>query len=213
MDERGKELLVIIVIALFLGFSVSYKGLSSPTEPLAYVVAILSFLVIIIANSAVKNLVAYNLETDITIKPWSIYRFGWRKDSHFKEPVPMAWVPLLLSLVTNAKVWWLAALQFSVHPRPEKVARRHHAYHRKADVTEWEVGMIALSGVVINLLMGIISWIIGFPYFAKLNIFYATWSMVPIANLDGTKILFGSRFWWLIVAIICAVLSVFAYNI
>lgn len=201
MDKGSKEILIILLTAIILGSSVSYMTNQ------AYLISIIAFFAIIVANIIVKKLIAYHFESDITIKPWSIYRFGLRKDAHFKEPVPMSWVPILFTLLTNGAIWWLAILQFDVKARPERVAKRHGLY-RFTEMTEWHIGMIAFLGIITNLIIGIISYTLGLEFFAKLNIYYAAWSLVPIGNLDGTKVFFASRSLWIITAIIVAIATV-----
>ncbi len=206
MNTKTKEISIILLTILILGISTSYLS------PIGYHISILAFLLILSANILVKKITAYNFESDITIKPWSIYQFGFRKDAHFKEPVPMSWVPILLTLLTNGTIWWLALLQFDVKANPERVSKRHGLY-RFTKMTEWHVGMIAFFGIMTNLILGIISYILGFEYFAKLNIFFAAWSLVPLGNLDGTKVLFSSRLVWIITAIITAILTIIAFSI
>jgi hypothetical protein len=201
MDKSTKEILTILLTAIILGASVSYMTNQ------AYLTSIVAFFAILVANIIVKKLISYHYESDITIKPWSIYQFGFRKDAHFKEPVPMSWVPILLTLLTNGAIWWLAILQFDVKARPERVSKRHGLY-RFTEMTEWHIGMIAFSGILTNLIIGIVSYTLGFEFFAKLNIYYAAWSLAPLGNLDGTKLFFANKSIWIITAIVTAIVTI-----
>lgn len=201
MDKTTKEILIILLSAIILGASVSYMTNQD------YILSMVAFFIIIIANILVKKLISYHFESDITIKPWSIYQFGFRKDAHFKEPVPMSWLPILLTLITNGTIWWLSILQFEVKARPERVSKRHGLY-RFTEMTEWHIGLIAFFGILTNIIIGIVSYTLGLEFFAKLNIYYAAWSLVPIGNLDGTKLLFASKSFWIITAIITAITTI-----
>jgi hypothetical protein len=145
--------------------------------------------------------VGYRFEIDVKTTFWKWYRFGFRKDSHFKKPVPMVWLPILFSLFTRGYVWWLAILEFEVVAKTERVSRRHGLY-RFSEVTEWHMGLIAMWGIITNIILAIIGYAAGFELFAKLAIYYSVWSILPISSLDGTKILFASRALWLTMAII-----------
>jgi len=185
--EIGIEILVIVLATMVLAISVAFKDTT-----IMYAVAI-SFLIIITANVLTKKVVGYMLEIKVKTKFWSWYQWGLRKDSHFKKPVPMIWLPLLLSLF---KIWWLAILEFDITPKIERVAKRHGLY-RFTQLTEWHVAWIATWGIILNLVLAIIAYIAGFEMFAKLSIYFAAWSLIPLSGLDGAKIFFSSRGLWI----------------
>ena len=189
IKEFGKEISTIILGIFILSLAISFKN------PSIFYIALLSFTIIITLNIITKKIVGYFLEADVTIKFWSWYQYGFRKDSHFKNPLPMAWLPLVLSLLTKGFFWWLAIIEFDVKPRTERVSRKHGLY-RFTEMTDWHIAWIASWGVIVNLLVAIIGYILGFEFFARLSIYFATWSLVPIGSLDGNKIFFGSKGLW-----------------
>ena len=198
-----KEIVIVFIASIILAFTIAYSNFSL----IAY--AITFFVVIIGLNVIVKKIVAYNFESDVKINFWSVYRYGFRKDSHFKKHIPMLWLPLLLSFITRSLFWWLAILEFDVAPRTERVSRRHGLY-RFTEMTEWHIAVIAAFGIAANLLLAIIGYFIAgwIPYgevFVKLNIYFAFWSIIPLSNLDGSKILFGSKVLWFTMLIITAI--------
>ncbi|MBL7059296.1 hypothetical protein ISS08_02490, partial [Candidatus Pacearchaeota archaeon] len=75
-------------------------------------------------------------------------------------------------------------------------AAKRHGLYSFSEMTEYHLGLIAASGIFINLILAIIGYVIGFPLFAKLNIYYALFNMIPISDLDGNKIFFGSLVLW-----------------
>jgi len=196
---EGREVLgaitIIVLAVLVLAFSVTFNS-----THLVYVAA-LSFLVIIVANILTKKAVGYYFETTVKTRFWSLYYFWFRKDSHFKKPVPMIWLPLVISLVSKGWAWWLGVLEFDIEAKTSRVSRKHGLY-RFTEVTEWHMAWIATWGIIANLALAIIGYFLGFEFFTKLSIYYATWSMVPISGLDGSKIFFGSKGMWVIMAII-----------
>ena len=207
MDEKSKEVFVVLFAALILGISISYgKG------PLDYLIGIVSCAIVILVNVVVKNITAHHFESDIVTKPWSIQRFGFQTRAKFKKPFPMIWLPLVLSMLSSAAFWWFAVLQFDAKPRVERMVRRHRSRHRKTHMTEEHIGLIAFSGLAANAVLALISVIFGLTFLAKISIVYALWALVPISNLDGTKILFSHKGIWIFSAIVSVVLFVFIYQ-
>ncbi len=208
---ESKELMIeistVILAVVVLGFSI---GFGRPLEYILY--ASISLLIVISINLIVKKLIGYLLEIDVKTKFWSWYRYWFRKGDHFAAPVPMIWLPLILSLISQGALWWLAVLEFDVAPRIERVSKKHGLY-RFTEVTEWHIGLIATFGLISSLFIGIIGYIAGFELFAKISIFYAAWSIIPLSSLDGSKIIFASRNLWAIVAIVTAVLTFWALAI
>jgi len=201
IKENAKELFVVVLAAVILALAVSFTN-----TPLL-LITIVYFLIIIGSNVLTKKAVGYLFETKVQIKFWSWYQWGFRKDSHFKKPVPMAWLPLILALFTKGIFWWFAILEFDVAAKTERVSKRHGLY-RFTEVTEKHIGMIATWGIVVNFILAIIGYLVGFEMFAKLSIFYIAWSIIPLSSLDGSKILFSNRGLWIaLFAIIIIALS------
>ncbi|MGC9309897.1 MAG: hypothetical protein ACP5D2_04365 [Candidatus Nanoarchaeia archaeon] len=189
------KLLIIIITASILGLVVAYPS------PSLILTGIISFLIIISVNVLVKEILAYYYEANLNLKFWAWYQYWFRKDSHFKKPIPMLWLPLLLIFLTKGLLIWLSILEFDVSPKTERAAKRHGLY-RFTEITDWHLTCLATAGIIANLVLAIIGYIAGFEFFARLNIYFAFWSIIPIGNLDGSKILFGSRLIWIIMLII-----------
>ena len=61
------------------------------------------------------------------------------------------------------------------------------------------MGLIAASGIFANLFFAIIGYLVGGPFFtlfSLLNIWMAFFNIIPISDLDGNKIFFGSLILW-----------------
>ena len=191
--ENWKEITTIILATVVLGLTAAYKDHS------IFYYATISFLIIITLNVLVKKAVGYYLETNVRTKFWSWYQFGLRKDWHFKKPIPMIWLPLLIALFTRGFFWWLNILEFDVEAKTERVSRRHGLY-RFTEVTEWHIAWIAAWALLANLILAIIAYVANFELFAKLSIYFIAWSMIPLARFDGAKIFYASRAFWIISA-------------
>ncbi len=190
IGETKKEFVIILVAAIVLALTVSFKN----TGILRY--AFISFLIIISANVLTKKIVGYILETNVKTKFWSLYQFGLQTRSHFKKAVPMVWLPLIITLFTKGIFWWLAILEFDVQAKTERVSKRHGLY-RFTQVTEWHIAWIAIWGIITNLAIAVIGYIAGYEMFAKFSIYFAMWQIIPFSSLDGSKIFFSTRGLWI----------------
>ena len=197
MDK--KEIATILLATIILALATSFRNTT------VFYPAILSFLIIISANILAKKIVGFHFETSVKTKFWTWYQFGIRKDMHFKSPLPMAWIPLLLALFSKGNLLWLGILEFDIKAKTERVAKRHGIY-RFTQVTEWHMAMIAMWGIIANLILAIAGYILGFELFAKLSIYFIAWSVIPLGRLDGAKIFYASRVLWITIFAISALI-------
>jgi Zn-dependent protease len=188
-----KEIISIFVITILLGFSIT---LLESMEIFFY--ACLSVLIIIMINTAAKKISSFYLESEIEVGMWEIKRYGFKAYKHFKKPLPAgAFFPLIskIFLFPFNNFVWMASLVFDVKPKVYRAAKRHGLY-KFSEMTEYHIGLIAASGIAANILLAIIGYLINFPLFAKLNIYYALFNLIPVSELDGNKIFFGSFVLW-----------------
>ena len=164
IKDYGKEIAVVILATLILAITVSFK------DSTIFYAATISFLVILVVNITMKKIVGYMVETEVKTKFWTWYQYGFSIDSHFKKPLPMLWLPLVLTLLTKGFFWWLPILEYDVEAKTERVSRRHGLY-RFTQVTEWHVAWIAVWAMAANLILAVVAYVAGFELFAKLSIY------------------------------------------
>ena len=186
-----KEFALIVVISIVLAFTIS---LISPINVFLY--TLLSVFIIIFINVVAKKIAAFFLDSKIEVKLWEINRYGFKPSAQFKKSFPAGIVlPILVAAVTLGNIYWLASLIFNVKVKAYRAAKRWGLYSF-SEMTEHHIGLIAVWGIVANLLLAVIGYLIGFEGFARLNIFFAFFNMLPISDLDGNKIFFGNMIIW-----------------
>ena len=190
IKEYLREISVVVLATIVLAIAVSFR------DTTIFYAAALSFLVIFVVNIAMKKIVGYIFQVDVKTKFWSWYQYGFRTDWHFKKPLPMIWLPLLVILITKVFLW-IGVLEFDVVAKTERVAKRHGLY-RYSEVTEHHMAWIAIWGLIVNFVFAIGGYVAGFELFTKLSIYFLAWSVIPLGSLDGSKILFGGRVKWAI---------------
>ncbi|MEK6913603.1 MAG: hypothetical protein AABW47_02940 [Nanoarchaeota archaeon] len=191
--------LVIIIIALSLNLS---ANLIEDWRSVFFTLAIVS--IVILSNVLIKKFTAYHLDSEIEMKIWEMNipfffgKYGGSKDKHAKKPFPLgAFLPVISKIIFfpfNSFVW-MASLVFDVRPRVYRSAKRFGLY-TFSDVTEYHLGIIAASGILINLIIAGIGYFAGFPLLARLSMYYAFFNILPLSDLDGNKIFFGSKIMW-----------------
>ncbi|PIO07161.1 hypothetical protein COU59_03830 [Candidatus Pacearchaeota archaeon CG10_big_fil_rev_8_21_14_0_10_34_12] len=192
------EFFTILLVTLILAFTfsiVNYFG--------DFVYVFVSVLIIISANTLAKKVSSFYLDSEIEIKLWELKRYGFKPGWHFKKPFPAgAFLPVIVAAFTLGYVKWMASLVFEVKSKIYRTAKRF-GFYSFSEVTEFHMALIASSGIVINLLLGIAGYFAGFDNFAKLNIYYAFFNVLPLSDLDGNKIFFGNIILWSFLASIC----------
>ncbi len=156
----------------------------------------LAVFLIIAINITAKKIASFYLGSKIELKLWEIRRYGFKPSRHFKKPFPAgAFFPIIVTALSLGYLTWMASLVFDVKPNTHRKAKRHGLY-TFSEMTEAHIGLIASMGIFANLIFAVFGYLVGFLDFAKLNIYYAFFNILPLSNLDGNKIFFGSRVLW-----------------
>ncbi len=194
-----KEIAYITIVTILLAF---LTNLLKDQE--IFLISLLSIFIIIMVNILVKKITAYYLDSKIEINLWELKRYGFSPKKAFKNAFPAgAFIPVISKLILfpfNNFVW-MASLVFEVKAKIYKAAKRHGTL-TFSEITEYQIGLIAASGICVNLLLAIAGYLVGFELFSKLNIYYAFFNMFPISDLDGNKIFFGNLTMWAFLATI-----------
>lgn len=185
------EIIYIILASILLGFLISLnKGLDM------FLYFCLILLIIILTNIFTKKITAYYLESEIEVKLWEIKRYGFRPTRYFKKPFPGGiFIPLITTALSFGYITWLKSLIFEVKPKTYRAVKRHGLYSF-SEMTESHIGLIAASGVFMNLILAVIGYLANLQEFSRLNIYFAFYSLIPFSNLDGNKIFFGNLIIW-----------------
>ena len=197
-----KEIGILIIVSIITAFAITLaKNLN------LFLLALLGVFLLILVNVFIKKIVAYFLESEIEIKIWEIKRFGFKTHQYWKRAFPLGVFAPLISKIflfpLNGFVW-RASLVFETKAKAYHAAKRHGIYSF-SEMTEEHIGRIAAAGIFANLLLAFIFYFIGGNFgilFAKLNIWFAFFNMIPVSDLDGNKIFFGNLVLWSFLAVV-----------
>jgi len=188
-----KEVGYILTAVIILFVVVNFNGfIRNNFSLLSLLYSILVIIVVLLTNILAKKLAAYYYQAKIEIQPWKLYRYWFKRSQHFNKPIYAGiFIPVIFSIISYGYFLWLAVLEFDVYSTTARVSKMHGT-HRFTEMTEFHIGMIAAAGVLANLILAVISYILGSPEITRLSVFFACFSLVPIGSLDGTKIFFSS---------------------
>jgi hypothetical protein len=201
-----KEIAFLVIVSIITAFAIALtKNLALDVN--LFLFALLGVFILILVNILVKKAAAYFLEAEIEIKIWEIKRFGFKTHQYWKKAFPLGvFAPLISKIIFFSLngFSWMASLVFDVKAKAYHAAKRHGIYSF-SEMTEEHIGRIAAAGIFANLLLAIVFYFIGGDFgtlFAKLNIWFVFFNMIPISDLDGNKIFFGNLVLWSFLAIV-----------
>lgn len=172
--------------------------------------AIFIFSVIIIGIHVIsKKLMAYSLDANAEHSIWSVSRYGFKPTNYFKKNVPAGIIaPIFFTIISLGLIKPLAILTYETQALKVRASKRF-GFYSYTEMTDWHNGLIGAVGIASVLLISFISYF-GFEYMSRMAAFYAFWNMIPISNLDGTQIFFGSRVLWITLGVITVIFTAYA---
>ncbi len=204
-SELTSILAAIIILTAIFGFSYAIK---TQWETIS---AILLFSIIIILVSVFsKKLIAYMLDSNVEHEIWKVYRYGYKPGWHFNKPISAGIIfPLFFTLFTWGILKFSAILTYETRALKARASKRF-GFYSFAEMTDWHNGIIGASGIIAALLVAVIAYFTNLELLAKMTVFYAFWNLIPVSNLDGTQIFFGSRILYAILAITTIIFTFYA---
>ncbi len=203
-----KEIGIIIATTIVLAFSVTLvKSMD------VFLYALISIFIILLANTLAKKISGYSFDADVEVGIWGFKRYGFKPEKKSKKEIPAGLIFPILSkiiFIPFGMFTWMASMVFEVKAKVYRAAKRQ-GYYAFSSMNESHIAQIAATGIIINLFLALAGYFIGFPLFAKLNIWFAVFNMIPLSNLDGNKIFFGNITLWNVLATIT--LIAFGYSI
>jgi hypothetical protein len=199
-----KEVFTLVGAALILGFVTSYTqwgygesvnyavGIANWIR--AAIIAFIAYSVYLISTKSVARLHG----ATSTLGIWGIERFWFSKSSKisklsflgakFKTFKAGLIFPLLFSILSSG----LINVATIAHTKLNEISSQR-AGKKYTHLTDFEVARIHLAGPLACLFLAIVlSPLDSFNNLVEISKIIAIYSFVPLGNLDGTKILFGS---------------------
>ena len=199
-----KEVLTIALAALVLGYALNFSTLTW----LGWLSMAGLALIILLVHHFGQKITALFYDCSTESNLWTVRQFSFGKSSHFKFDFPM-WVafPVFLVILTLGAVKWFAVTTFEAVPLPARIHRKY------AELTDWDLALIAVGGLFFNALLAVIAQFAGWNAFALLNVYFIIFNLIPFSNLDGGKIFFGSVMLWVFCAVFAGMMLLLIENL
>ena len=191
---------IILAIALFEFVMIFPNKIFNPF-------ILLTPILIILGTVFAKKIAASVYNIKITHKIWEFQRYGFPEKSKLKKPFPIGILfSFIISLITIGLIKTFIFLQFDEENIPKKRLLRRHGIERRAEISEGDISSTAAWGFYALLFIAAIGTIPAinmiFPQLTKFSIYFGFWNLLPISNLDGSKLFFGSRPAWFTLAVV-----------
>ncbi|HKL24571.1 MAG TPA: hypothetical protein VJ912_04505 [Candidatus Nanoarchaeia archaeon] len=207
---KKQEISAIIVSSIIIAF---VSTLIETNKLFLY--SLLAIFLVITINVLAKKISGFYLESIVDIKLWEIRRWGFKPHQKFRNSFPIgAFLPIISKIFLfpiNGLVW-TASLVFDVRPSVHRAVKRHGVY-AFSEMTESHTGIIAAWGIIANLFFAFLGYLLNFPLFTQFNLWYAFFNMIPVSNLDGSKIFFGKKILWYILSVMSLIGFLYSFII
>jgi len=188
-----KEIIWIILSIIILGFIIEFS-----TEYTLNYTGFIYATIIILTSVLIKNLAADYFYVTIEHTIWEVKHWWWTKRSHFKKPIPFGLIlPFFIAFVSIGTIKMMTLLQFNGKPSKKRLLKKRGAV-RKSEVNESDFAFISAWASWGLIILAIIASLIHQPELSKYAIYYGFWNLLPISQLDGAKLFFGSFINWIL---------------
>jgi len=199
-----KEVAQIIIAIILFAFVISFPGVLKDNGRI--VEALIFAFIILVASTLAKKITAYYYDSEIEQKTLHWRRWGYYERSQLKKPIPIGiLLPFLLVWISwpTGFIKMLTFLQTDIKPTSARIARRRGGLSQRfLEMTEFHSAVICGIGIAASLVLGLTAWVLGYGLLAKFSIYFCVWNMLPLGQLDGSRILFGSKPLWLFLGIL-----------
>jgi len=205
---RTKEFWHILAAVIILTAVMSFESLLK--QRFSLIAEIFLFSVIVLGlNIVFKKFVAYLLDSDVEHKTWALSRYGWKPHWKLKNPIPIGIIlPIFFAIFSLGLLKITSLLTYETQPLKIRAAKRL-GFYSFTEMTEWHNALVGAAGIFILLVIAPIAYLLDFSLLSKIAVFYAFWNLIPLSNLDGSQIFFGSRVLWATLAAITLIFTAY----
>jgi len=208
--ELKKQLGHIFSVLIVLSFIASVIELRA-LNLFGFFLMLLIFSIIIFIYIFSKKITAAYFNAEEETQIWSIERYGFKKHKYFSKEVPMGIImPIVFLVLTLGSFPWYASFQSEIRPGKYKQIKKEGLLSF-VEMSENDFALISAAGVVSTLILAFFAYLVNMPLISKIAIQFAFFNMLPISNLDGSKIFFGNRGLWLILAAITLIALAYSF--
>ena len=189
-----KEIIWIIIAILIGGFLIEINE-----ELKLDLIGLLWATIIILVSVFAKKITAPIYNITIEHKIWSFKQWWFTTRSHFKKPIPIGLIlPFFLSILSLGLIKPFTILQFDSENLTKKRILKKRGSYRYSEINDSDPAFTAAWGFWALILLTVVASLLKQPELAKYSLYYGIWNLIPISQLDGSKLFFGSFINWVL---------------
>ena len=207
-----KKEIICILIFIIIGTFISFVPIIPNDEPEKILINILIFAIIIIINLSAKKLISPFYSIKIEYNVWQLQRWDYYGRSYFKKPVPIGLImPFSIAILSLGYLKPFTFFQYDAENiRTKRLLKAYGDRRavRKEVINEADLAYTSAAGFYALILLAIMGFLLK-PYFpifgsdlTKYSIYFGLWNLLPISQLDGSKLFFGATITWFFLTII-----------
>ncbi len=207
-SEVASIVIAIAVLSVVIGFRALIE------EDWSFLpIAVLFGSAIIVTNILAKKIVAHALDADVEHKIWTFSRYGIKAQKKFRREMPAGIIlPLFLTFFFLGTIKFMSILSYETRALKVRAARRF-GFYSFSEMTDFHHALIGGSGILAVLALSFVSYFLPFQtaeMLARMATYYALFNMIPISELDGTQIFFGSRVIYAVLAVLTTIFMLYS---
>lgn len=187
--ESKHILIAIIILTIVFGFNDNKPSFVLSQWFLNLIIVFVLVTITILVHMLGYKLAGMYFNCPVIFEIWNfknVYNTQKRLIKKIKVFFNGPFIAILLTLITTGKFYFAAISTFSIK-HTERIERKF------SRVTEYETALIALIGLVINLILLFIFKGFNIEKGILINTYFILLNLLPISSLDGAKILLGSK--------------------
>ena len=200
-----KEFSWILLAIILMMFIIEFPLVNS--TPISIIISLIVSILIILTATLTKKISSKYYNIKIEHKLWTIKQYGFRRKHHTKNPFPIGLIfPFLISFLSLGLIKMFTLIQFDAENVPtRRILKESGRWKQKrTEINESDLAFTAAWGFLSLILLAIIGSLINFPQLTKYSVYYGFWNLLPLIQLDGSKLFFGSPLTWVILFLIYA---------
>ena len=189
--SSSKETKTFIIVTIVLTLIFAFNDNKQSFVFLQWFSNFLYTLILVIITLSIHilgiKLASSYFKQDSRFKLWDFTQFLFAEKRHFKKPLPIGiFVSLLITLMSNGAIFFTAISTFQTSHK-KTIGRKF------PNISEREIALIGIYSLLANLILLIIFKLLGIQQGLLINSWFILWNLLPISDLIGSQIFFGSR--------------------
>jgi len=191
--KESKHILIItLVVAIVFAFDDKQPVFILSSWLRNFIVIFFGAALTVIVHAAAHKIAAGYYSVKIEITSWNLRRFTFATKAYLRRGlIPLgAIISLIFTIFSNGRLYFPLSESFNITDteRHKRIGKRFQA------MTDYETARLAFFGPLANILLAFFIKLLDVSdTLVLMNVIFASVHMLPLPQVDGSKIFFGSK--------------------